>query len=96
MLFTVGIGFTVMEKVVGSPEQLFVKGTTVNWLVTGTKALVTTVNGLIFPVPVPLPIPMPILLAVQRYRLAQRIGTKYLTGNLIHPRRWLYGYGKAY
>ena len=67
MLFTVGIGFTVMEKVVGTPEQLFVKGTTVNWLVTGTKALVTAENGLIFPVPVALPIPMPMLLAVQRY-----------------------------
>ena len=56
-----------MEKVVGAPEQLLVKGTTVNSQVTGTKALVTAVNGLIFPVPVALPIPMPILLAVQRY-----------------------------
>ena len=38
-----------------------------NWQVTGTTALVTAVNGLMFPVPVALSIPMPTKLADHLY-----------------------------
>ena len=39
-----GIGFTVMEKVIGFPKQLFEKGTTVNWAVFGTEEVVIAVK----------------------------------------------------
>jgi hypothetical protein len=48
---TAGIGFTVMEKFLAVPEQVFDIGVTVRKEVTGTLVALVAVNELIVPVP---------------------------------------------
>ena len=54
-LLTVGVGFTVMVKLMGVPVQVTpeseFEGVTVIVAVTGVVPLLIAVNGLIFPVP---------------------------------------------
>jgi hypothetical protein len=66
--FTLGTGFTKIEKVRGVPEQEFDIGVTVNTLIIGTFELaVLVVNASISPAPVRAGNPIRLLLCVQLY-----------------------------
>ena len=58
ILFTVGVGFTTIEKFIGIPLQVFEMGVTKILAEMGKLELLMAENGLIFPVPeVERPIP---------------------------------------
>ena len=64
--FTIGIGFTVIVKVIGVPVQPAALGVTVMVATIGPMVVLVVTNGSISPVPLAAR-PMPVLLLVQLY-----------------------------
>ena len=67
MEFTLGTGFTKIEKVRVTPEQEFDMGVTENTLITGTFERELAVNAKMFPVPERGAKPIKLELCVQLY-----------------------------